>query len=174
MLKSDAETIKLRALEPKDIDFLYDLENDMSLWHLSHTQQFFSKHLLKQYIANADKDIYEAKQLRLAICNIKNNALIGFIDLFDFDPKNRRAGVGIIIKKQKERNQGYGEAALQLIIDFAFNILHLHQIYANISADNLPSLQLFEKLGFELVGKKKEWNYDGENYKDEFLYQKIK
>ncbi len=162
--------IKLRALEPQDIDFLYQIENDRDLWHLSHTQQPFSAHLLRQYIAQADQDIYTAKQFRFAIEEIITQQLIGFIDLFDFDPKNKRAGVGIVIATQF-RKKGYGRLALKRLMDYAFNTLYLHQLYANIAADNLPSLQLFESLGFKMSGVKKDWNYNGHSFEDELLYQ---
>ncbi len=166
------ELIKLRALEPGDIDFLYRIENNRDLWHLSHTQQPFSRQILEQYIRDADRDIYEARQLRLAIVIPEPDQLIGFIDLFDFDPKNRRAGVGIIIHKDYQ-NRSYGNHALKTLIDFAFKILFLHQLYANISVDNLPSIQLFEKNGFQRIGIKKDWNFNGVTYTDEYMYQLI-
>lgn len=59
--------IKLRALEPEDIDFLYQLENEEALWEVSDTQLPFAKHLLQDYIRNAQQDIYEAKQYRYVI-----------------------------------------------------------------------------------------------------------
>ena len=164
--------IKLRALEPTDIDFLFEIENDRDLWHLSHTQQPFSGRLLQDYIANADRDIYEAKQFRFAIEVVDNQKLIGFIDLFDFDSKNKRAGVGIVIHRQY-RNQSYGKEALQQLIRYAFDVLYLHQLYANIAVDNLPSIRLFEAFGFEQTGNKKDWLFDGTAYKDELLFQLI-
>jgi diamine N-acetyltransferase len=54
---------------------------------------------VKQYLENAHQDIYEAKQLRLAICQDQDFPALGLIDLFDFDPKNNRAGVGIVITR---------------------------------------------------------------------------
>jgi diamine N-acetyltransferase len=164
--------IRLRALEPADLNFLSEIENDTSLWHLSHTQQPFSKQLLAQYIREADRDIYEAKQFRFATETVENKTLIGFIDLFDFDPKNRRAGIGIIIAEQYRR-KGYAATALKAIIEYAFDILFLHQIYANISIDNTASIRLFEQAGFIKTGQKKEWNYNGKEYVDELLYQLI-
>ncbi len=166
--------IKLRALEPEDIGFLFNLENDANLWHLSHTQQPFSMDLLKRYIQEADRDIHEAKQFRFAIEICADKQLIGFIDLFDFDHKNRRAGVGIIIKDKAQRHKGYGNEAIKEILKYAFNILHLHQLYANISADNLASIKLFKKNNFVLTGEKKDWNFDGKHYQDELLFQHIR
>lgn len=55
---------KLRALEPEDIDFLYNIENQEDLWEVSQTHLPFSKYILKKYIENANQDIYETKQFR--------------------------------------------------------------------------------------------------------------
>jgi len=140
--------IALRALEPTDIDFLFDIENDTSGWALSNTQAPFSRHILKQYLSNAHQDIYEAKQLRLVICDKKSQAALGFIDLFDFDPKNRRVGLGILLREEA-RGKGYGADALKTLCDYVFTAFATHQIYANITSDNSASIALFEKQGFK-------------------------
>jgi len=165
--------IYLRALESTDIDFLYEIENNMSFWHLSDTQTPFSKFILKTYIDNSHLDIYEAKQLRLVICNL-NDEPIGLVDLFDFDIRNRRAGIGIIIYNASDRNKGFGTEAIQLMLNYGFSHLQLHQIYANVLEDNSVSLKLFKSFGFEIVGLKKQWIKVGEIYKDQYLLQKIK
>jgi len=96
------------------------------------------------------------------------------IDLFDFDPKNLRAGLGIVILDENDRGKGIGEEALSLLIAYAFSILNLHQLYANILEENTISRHLFERLGFEKVGVKKEWLMFKGAFKNEVLYQKIK
>ena len=112
------------------------------------------------------------KQLRLCICGTDGQPL-GLIDLFDFDPKNRRAGVGIVIARPRDRNKGLGAEALALLCDYAFKTLDLHQVYANILAGNRESIHLFEKMGFEKVGVKKQWIRSNDGFKDELMYQKI-
>lgn len=87
--------IKLRALEPEDIDFLYHLENEESLWEVSETQLPFAKHLLQDYIQHAHQDIYEAKQYRYVIAI--DEKPLGCVDLYDFSPKHHRAAVGIAL-----------------------------------------------------------------------------
>ncbi|MEM9867669.1 MAG: GNAT family N-acetyltransferase [Bacteroidota bacterium] len=166
------EAICLRALEPADLDFLYQLENDTSIWEISGTTKPYSKKVLNFYLENSHRDIYEVKQLRLCICD-KTSKCMGLIDLFDFDPKNARAGLGIVIAKQENRNQGIGAEAIALLCDYAFSTLHLHQIYANILEDNVPSINLFTKLGFETVGIKREWIRTREGFKNEIMFQKI-
>ena len=166
------EHIYLRALEPEDLDFIHAVENDESIWEISCTQTPYSKFLIKQYLDNAHKDIYEVKQLRLVISNYDDVAL-GMIDLFDFDFKNRRAGVGILVKDSKDRLKGYGREALKLLIDYSFKHLDLHQLYCNISENNDVSIKLFSNQGFKNIGLKKDWIYVNGAFKNEFLFQLI-
>lgn len=173
MVTLQGDIIYLRALEPEDLDFVYALENDEEIWEVSNTQTPYSRFLIRQYLENAHLDIYEAKQLRLAICKKENFEAIGLIDLFDFDPVNQRAGIGIIIQDQEKRNKGIGSEALALLIDFSFSQLQLHQLYANIGAGNDASIALFANFGFRLIGIKKDWNRRHNSYQDEAFYQLI-
>ena len=108
MITLRGKHLHLRGLEPKDIDLLELTENDESLWHLSSTVTPFSRYQLEQYILNANSDLYESKQLRLVISRDDGEAL-GFIDLYNFDPLNMRAGIGIIIVNQRDRGKGYAK-----------------------------------------------------------------
>jgi diamine N-acetyltransferase len=172
MLKS--KNIELRALEPSDVDLLYQWENNEELWYLSNTLTPFSRFVLEQYVMDSHQDIYTAKQLRLMIDKkaVGKNLTIGSIDLFDFDPVNKRAGIGIMIVEQ-EQNKGYASEALELMVKYCFKTLHLHQVYCNIAEDNKASFNLFKKYGFEEVGIKKEWLLTGEAWMDEYLLQII-
>jgi diamine N-acetyltransferase len=164
--------VKLRAIEPSDIDLLYQWENDISTWHLSSTVAPFSKFLLEEYVANAHLDIYTTKQLRLMIENISVNKTVGCIDLFDFDPLNNRAGIGILICNE-ERNKGFAAEALELLIKYCFNTLLLNQVYCNIISDNVNSLNLFKKFNFEIIGLKKKWIRTNGLWADEYMLQLI-
>jgi len=172
MVTLTGNTIFLRALEPHDLDFLFKLENDESVWEVSETLAPYSRYVLKQYLENSHKDIYEVKQLRLAISDFEEH-LLGFIDLFDFNPRHMRAGIGIIVLQEANRNKGIGTEALDLMINYTFNHLNLHQLYANISVENKPSIKLFSNLGFKKIGIKKDWNHFDGVYSDEILYQLI-
>ena len=167
------DVILLRALEPSDLDFLYKLENDESVWEVSNTSTPYSKFVLKQYLDNAHRDIYEVKQLRLVICTCTDKRAIGFVDLFDFEPRHRRVGVGIVIFSETDRKKGFASEALQLLAKYAFTHLKVHQLYDNISEDNSVSIQLFEKLGYTLAGTKRDWLTASSGFKSELLYQLI-
>ncbi len=167
------ETVFLRALEPSDLEFLYLLENDEKFWEISHTQTPYSKYVLQQYLENAHLDIYQVKQLRLVICESQTKSPVGFIDLYDFNPKHRRAGIGIVIFSDKQKRKGYATEALKLLIKYSFSFLDLHQLYAGIIEDNLASLKLFEKQGFLKTGEKKDWIFSKNQFKTEYFYQLI-
>ena len=173
MDKLTNRAISLRALEPEDLELLYQWENDSSLWHLSNTLVPFSKYILKQYLENAHRDIYEQKQLRLIIQHNETGLDIGAIDLFDFDPTHRRAGIGILIASTKDRRKGYARESLETLMSYCFKVLHLHQLYCSIGTDNRESLNLFQGVGFKLVGEKKEWIYNGKGFDGELLLQCI-
>ena len=155
------------------MEFLFQIENNEIFWEVSHTQTPFSKFVLKNYLENAHLDIYETKQLRLIIEEKSNANKVGMIDLFDFNPQHKRAGIGILIHPDSQQ-KGFASEALSILIQYAFTHLHLHQLFANILTDNEKSLQLFMKYSFKKVGIKKEWIFSEGKMKDEILFQLIK
>jgi diamine N-acetyltransferase len=172
----DSSRLRLRAPEPEDLELLYEWENHTPTWQVSNTLAPFSKFVLRQYLETAHRDIFEAKELRLMIDLKKNKnqfLTIGTLDLFDYDPLNMRAGVGILIAASENRREGYAYEALQMIDDYAFSILQLHQLYCNIPENNVPSLNLFQKAGYEIVGIKKDWIRDGQGWLDEYILQQF-
>lgn len=166
--------LELRALEPEDLDILYKWENDTEIWNLSNRVAPLSLYILKKYLESAHKDIYETKQLRLIIQLQGTNRPIGAIDLFDFDPFHKRAGIGILIAEKGDRRKGYAREALELLISYAFETLKLHQLFCSISNENIASLEMFKQSGFEISGTRKEWIWDGEKFMDEHFLQIIR
>ena len=163
--------IKLRAIEPEDLDLLYRIENDMELWNVGTTNVPYSRYLLHDYVANAKNDIYTDRQVRMMVENSEGQ-IVGVVDLVSFDPANCRAEIGLIILNSF-RHQGYGTAVLNQILDYALRILHLHQLYAYIDIDNYSSLQLFKKAGFVVMSEIKDWLYDGVKFHDSMLVQYV-
>lgn len=165
--------IRLRALEPTDLKWLYKWENNAQFWEVSQTTQPFSQYVLKQYLETAHLDIYTTKQLRLIIEIADSQTPIGCIDLFDFDPLNLRAGVGILIADKNQQHKGYAFTALNLLCNYAVNVLHLHQLFCNITTDNIASIQLFTNADFTIIGTKKQWIKTASGWKDEAILQRI-
>jgi diamine N-acetyltransferase len=172
MVTLKGKHIYLRALEPEDLEFIHEIENDETFWEISNTETPYSKFLIKQYLEESHKDIYQVKQLRLVISNYEDDPL-GLIDVFDFDFKNKRAGIGILIRRSTDRNNGHGSEALKLLTNYCFSHLNLHQLYCNITEGNAASIKLFGSHGFKEVGLKKDWNLVNGSFKNEYIYQKI-
>lgn len=163
--------LRLRAMEPEDLDLLYMIENDRQLWNVGNTNVPYSRYVLHDYIATSSGDIYTDRQVRLIIENGVGDT-VGLADLVNFDAKNLRAEVGIVIT-DNHRQKGYAYAALQQLVDYASAVLHLHQLYAVVDSVNATAQKLFEKCSFHETSRLHDWLYDGHNYHDAILMQKI-
>ena len=165
------EHVRLRALEPRDVDLLYRWENDPEVWKVSNTMTPYSKFTLQEFIKTSTTDIYASRQLRLMVEDWKGNT-IGTVDIFDFEPFHRRAGIGILIAKEYRHN-GYAEEAVRCVCQYLFSVFQLHQVYCNVMADNEISLKLFQHLGFQLTGKQRNWIRSQQGYTDVYFMQLI-
>ncbi|RKS50782.1 diamine N-acetyltransferase [Gillisia mitskevichiae] len=172
MLTLKGDKIYLRALEPEDLDFILEVENNEDFWEISSTRVPYSRFLIKKYLQNSHRDIFDVKQLRLMICRHDDKS-IGLIDIFDLEPKDRRAALGILFVNDEDRGKGFGQEVLKLTSDYCFTHLGLRQVYANVTEDNLASIKLFEKCNFTEVGIKKDWVLVNGKFKNEILYQLI-
>lgn len=166
------KNISLRALEPDDGKVLYIWENDAEVWRVSNTTAPYSQFAIDQYILNSG-DIYTTKQLRLMIIlNSDPDKAVGTIDLFDFDPLNMRAELGILITNEF-RGKGFAQEAIELMKDYSFNTLNLHQLYVHVPSDKELNIHLFAKCGFIQTGVLKQWRREKDKWTDEFIMQMI-
>lgn len=173
MAQLENETIRLRALEPEDLELLYRWENNPELWSLGNTMSPYSRYILKEYIRESHRDIFEVKQLRLMIELCSTGAAIGTVDLYDFEPHHQRAGVGILIDSLYQRN-GFAAQAMCVLMDYAFKYLKLYQLYVHIPIGNEASKALFTRCGFVISGILKDWVMTENGYSDVLIMQKVK
>ena len=136
--------LRLRKLEPTDLPFLYQWENDASVWADGANHNPLSQQDLRNYIESTTGDIYRDGQLRLII---EDEATLGCIDLFDFDPRNRRAAIGMYIAPE-HRGKGVGKEALRLLEQYAFGHLNLRVLYAVIATKNIACTTLYRNTGY--------------------------
>jgi len=162
----------LRSPEPEDIDYIYHLENNPEIWHLGDNYFPLSKFDVENYVLSIPKDIYKHNQLRLMIEKQSERKTIGTVDLFNLQPYSRRVAIGIIIE-ETERGKGFASDALDVVINYCFEKLGLHQIYAGILDDNVASNRLFESKGFVFSGKHKDWVFYNGRWMDLLFCQLI-
>ena len=84
--------VNLRAIEPEDLDVLYQIENDEALWDVGITNVPYSRYTLHDYIAQSAGDIYTDRQVRLMIEN-EQRQTVGIVDIVNFQPQHLRAEV---------------------------------------------------------------------------------
>jgi diamine N-acetyltransferase len=114
---------------------------------------------LRDYIVSTTGDIYKDGQLRLIIEH--QSATIGCIDLFDFDPRNRRAAIGMYIAPEF-RGKGIGHQALEALESYAFGHLHLRVLYAVIATTNIPCSSLYRSAGYSPSSPLTSWTLESD------------
>lgn len=172
MISETVPLVRLRALEPEDLDLLYTIENDKDIWDVSETNTPMSKFVLRQYLAAQPQEALQAGEIRLVVEDVANSRPVGLIDLTDISILNRRAEIGIALLKE-ERGKGYGREALRLMEAYARKNLRLRFLFCKISAEHNPnSKSLFESSGYKEIAVLPEWHYYEGKYEDLILYQK--
>ncbi len=177
------EKVVLRAVEPEDLDVMYVWENDPQLWEYGQTRVPYSRYQLRQFIERQGQDLGDDGELRLIIClpcesEFRGQTLIdageavGVIDIFEYSPTHRRAGVGVLIDPAY-RGCGYASEALNVVENYLKYTFELHQLWCNVACDNFASMSLFEGAGYSVVGVKRGWIRRNGDYLDEALLQKI-
>lgn len=171
-------TVCLRALEPEDLEVIYEIENDPDGWEHSNTSAPFSRYVVKRYIESTVGDVYAERELRLMAVRLSDGQPVGCADLTDISLSHGRAEVGMTIRAG-ERGQGYGTRTLELLCRYAFGALHLHQLYAFVAADNEASLQLFSRCGFVRRARLTDWirsssSVEADSYKDVWVLQRLR
>lgn len=166
------DEILLRAVEPEDLDLMYQIENDPESWDISNFTVPYSRYMFREYIKSSQYDIFADKQLRLIVVLRGVQKAIGTVDLTDYSPLHKRAEIGIGLQKQY-REQGYASQALKLLEDYAFEFLHLHQLIARVEVDNYHCIRLFQSRDYEQTAQLKDWLYRGNVYKNVIIFQKI-
>lgn len=171
MLKGTS--IFLRPLEPSDATLILTWENDTENWIVSGTEVPYALYQIEAYLEHAH-DVRATKQLRLVICDIKSKEPVGLIDLYDISFKMKRAGVGILISGSENRRKGFASQAIEICLNYAYDILEIDNFYCAVHASNTNSRALFEKHDFEPIGVRKRWYKVGSNkWEDSYMYQRI-
>lgn len=167
----EGQLVRLRAMEPADVDLLYQWENDSEVWQYGNTRGYVSRHDLEMFIQHSDLDIYTTRQLRLMVDDQQTGRTIGCVDVFDYDPYHQHAYIAVLIEKQHQQ-LGYATDAVNTITDLCFEYWNMHCLCATTTSDNTPAQKLLQKCGFSFVGTRSQWTRVGSSFVDEVIYCK--
>lgn len=149
-LHSNSEVhVSLRALEPSDADFMYQIENDTAAWRYAERVAPLSRSLLREYALNYDANPFSAGQLRLIIVDKDSGVPVGLLDFYDISVPHRRSHLGIYILPPFRERQ-FALHTLAAAAEYARKHLHLRMLVASIDGTNAASVNLFKKAGYTL------------------------
>ena len=161
-------SIRLRAIEPEDLDLIYKVENDITFWRHGTSTVPYSRYTLKQYIASSQNNIFADGQVRLVIETIDGQS-IGLADLYSFDPTNLRAEVGILLLPPFQ-GKGLGSETLRQLAVYA-RLIHLHQLWATIAISNKAAEHAFAHAGFKQKAYLSDWLRQADSFVDAAIWQ---
>ena len=162
-------TTRLRGLQTADIDRMAAWENDPAHWQVTGTVAPYSRQALEA-LCSGHQDLYTAGQLRWVI--EESGQAVGAVDLYDFHARDQRAGIGILVQPEA-RGRGIAARALDIALRHAEQALLLHSVHAEVHADHPGSLSLFQRAGFQEVGRYSDWTRTTEGWKDVVLFQRM-
>ncbi len=90
------------------------------------------------------------------IVDLATEAAIGRCMLFNVNLVDRHAMLGIAIGEKAYRGKGYGLEAIRLLLDYAFNLLNLHNVMLGVFEFNQAAIRCYEKAGFRLIGRRRQ------------------
>lgn len=165
----DTGRLSLRWISAADTDAFY------AIYSHPEVMRYWSAPPLvdREAAANLIKKIHEDWQRRVilkwGIARRTDDQLIGSITLFNLDFTHRRAEIGYALGRDYWR-QGYMNEALMAVLKYAFEVLDLHRIEADVDPRNAASIRTVERLGFQREGYLRErWQVNGE-IQDAFFF----
>lgn len=158
------DKVVLRAIEPSDIDKLWEWEQDEeTMRYRDYPSPPVS--LMQTVKEFHDKIGLNTKRIRLAITT-SDGELIGEISLHDINQRAGTADFTIAIGNKEYWGHGYGTDATRSLMKYAFEQLNLHRITLYVHSFNERAIHAYEKCGFKIEGCMREAHYMDGRYSD--------
>lgn len=161
--------IVLKAVEPEDVDFMLECDNEPKAARWSDYRAPLSRNQLLSYALTYDADPFAAGQLRL-IAHNNDGQRVAVVDLYDISEKDSRAFIGIAVHPSC-RDKGFGTLTLEAISDFCRDRLGIKSLAAKVSTENSVATSLFLKAGYEKIAVLPSWHKIGDAFKDFYLFR---
>jgi RimJ/RimL family protein N-acetyltransferase len=158
----DATRIRLRLITEDDVDAIYRIFSHPEVMRYWSTPPLADRAAALQLVNEIHEGFRRQAALKWGIARRTDDQIIGTTTLFNLNFDNRRCELGYGLDRA-EWGKGYMREALHALLDYAFNVLELHRIEADVDPRNMNSIRTVEKLGFQREGYLRErWQVNGE------------
>ncbi|KAA9345548.1 GNAT family N-acetyltransferase [Adhaeribacter soli] len=163
----------LRQVRESDAPEILFLRSDDAVMKYLDREKMESLNEARQLIQDALISVKKNEGIMWAICLRGTDFLIGTIGHWRFDKAHHRSEIGYTIRPAFW-GQGLMSEAMQAVLDYGFNQLHLHSVEANVNPNNQASIKLLEKHGFVKEAHFKENYYFRGRFLDSAIYSLLK
>ena len=165
----DASRVTLRWISEGDVDAFYAIYSNPEVMRYWSTPPLANREAAVNLINKIQEDWQRRVILKWGIARRTDDQLIGSVTLFNLDFNHRRAEIGYALGRA-HWGKGYMNEALMALLKYAFEVLDLHRIEADVDPRNAASIKTLERLGFQREGYLRErWQTYGE-IQDAFFY----
>lgn len=165
----DAPRVRLRWLTAADIDGLFGVFSDAAMMRYWSTPAMRDRAEAAALLDRIHRQFAEKNGFQWGVERKSDGELLGTCTLFNVHVANMRAEVGYCLRSP-HWGQGYMGEALTALIDYAFNVLNLRRLEADVDPNNAKSLRILGRMGFQREGLLRErWNVAGEIQDTAFL-----
>ena len=166
--------LALRLVEPEDAQLLHSWENDPFLAESNSLYEPLARYQAQQFVQLGNSHLIENGSLML-IAEVKlpgeeTPTPIGYVELYNYDHFHRRVAVGLVVLPSWQ-HQGYGRRMLSCIEHYSFDLLRLHQLYAEVVGDNAKAMSFFDQSHYKRVARLPQWQWQHGAYQDLIIYQ---
>lgn len=165
------ERIDLRTVEKDDIEFLKNNINDPKVRKDLGQHTPYNRDKGEEFVENIADE--KEDQVRLLITDSEDEERIGMISLFRVNKNSGNAEIGLWITPEHQE-EGFGTEATKLIVEFGFDELRMHRMYARVFDDNPKSINIWEKLNFKKEGIMREASFKDGKYVNILIYGILK
>lgn len=167
--KFEGKKIYFAPIDNQNIELITKWMNDETLTRgTGRVAQVFTETAQKELMEENSK---KTDDYQFYVVRKNDDKILGIYNLHHIKQVHQFAKVGGLIGEIDERGKGYGSEALRMLCDFAFNILNLHTLVADIYSFNYPSIKSAEKVGFKKVGEIKECYYFGGKFYNQIIFE---
>ena len=159
----------LRRIRTEDVEDFYAVYSNLEVMRYWSTPPLANRDAASKLISEIHEGLERHELLKWGIALRTNDKLIGSVTLFHADFTHRRAEIGYALGHAYWGN-GYMQETLKAVLNYAFDVLNLHRIEADVDPRNDPSVRTLERLGFQREGYLRErWQVNGE-IQDAYFY----